>query len=85
MLLFLGVQYILHTKGKPLHMCRKVHKSTATLFVIDTNWNQPKSPSKVERRGVLVVAQWLTNPTRNHEVMGPISGLVQWVSNPALP
>ena len=27
--------------------------------------------------GVPVVAQWLTNPTRNHEVVGLISGLAQ--------
>ena len=25
--------------------------------------------------GVLVMAQWLTNPTRNHEVAGSIPGL----------
>ena len=35
--------------------------------------------------GVLVVVQWLTNPTRNHEVVGSIPGLVQWVDDPVLP
>ena len=35
--------------------------------------------------GVPVVAQWLTNPTRNHEVAGSVPALAQWVNNQALP
>ena len=35
--------------------------------------------------GVPVVAQWLKNPTRNHEVVGSIPGLTQWVNDLALP
>ena len=34
--------------------------------------------------GVPVVAQWLTNPTRNHEVSGSIPALAQWVKDLAL-
>ena len=34
--------------------------------------------------GVPVVAQWLTNPTRNHEVVSSIPGLAQWVKDLAL-
>ena len=35
--------------------------------------------------GVPVVAQWLTNPTRNHEVAGSVPALAQWVNDLALP
>ena len=35
--------------------------------------------------GVPIVAQWLTNPARNHEVAGSVPALAQWVNDPALP
>ena len=40
---------------------------------------------RIDVIGVPVVAQWLTNPTRNHEVVGSVPALAQWVNDPALP
>ena len=37
------------------------------------------------KRGVPVVAQWSTNPTRNLEISGSIPDLAQWVKDLALP
>ena len=42
-------------------------------------------PKKTLVLGVPVMAQWLTNPTRNDEVAGLIPGLTQWVEDPAFP
>ena len=40
---------------------------------------------KLRFPGVPVVIQWLTNPTRNHEVAGSIPGFTLWVKDLVLP
>ena len=44
-----------------------------------------KREKEIQILGVPVMAQWLTNPTRNHEVAGSVPALAQWVNDPALP
>ena len=46
-------------------------------------WRIDYRQTRIEKPGVPVVAQWLTNPTRNHEVAGLIPSLVQWVKDQA--
>ena len=43
-----------------------------------------KQPNPKNGQGVPVMAQWLTNPTRNLEVGGSVPVLAQWVNDPAL-
>ena len=45
---------------------------------------RPLKSLKNETFGVPVVAQWLTNPTKNHDVAGSVPSLAQRVDDLAL-
>ena len=72
-----------------------VEKQTGTQCLWECRWlnfterqwgNNVKEPLRTAvYLGVPMMAQWLTNPTRNHEVADWIPGLAQWVKDPALP
>ena len=63
-------------------ICKKEQSLFKALKVPKSHVHASKTDSFV---GVPIVAQWLTNPTRNHEVTSSIPGLAQWVKDPALP
>ena len=69
------------------------HRPAATAPIIPLAWEPPYATGaaqemtkkkKKRERGVPVMAQWLMNTNRNHEVVGLIPGLAQQVKDPEL-
>ena len=63
------------------------HRLIAAVLIGPLAWELPYATGvalKKKERGVPVVMQWLTNPTRNHKVTGSIPGLAQGVKDPVL-
>ena len=77
-----------HRCGSDLALLRLWRRLAAVAPIRHLAWEPPYvagAALKIQKTGVPVMAQWLTNLTRNHEVVGLIPALAQWVKDPVLP
>ena len=73
------------TAQSPTGLFNSMHLWKVFFFFLQHIFALDFSVIKNNDFGVPVLAQWLTNPTRNHEVEGSLPGLAQWVKDPTLP
>ena len=64
--------------SKAKELWRKEHRT-------ELRTTYPEGVGKKPVKRSYIMAQWLTNLTKNHEVVGSIPALAQWVKDLALP
>ena len=76
---------MMRNKSHKQAVLKPAKEGSVPIRVEGTGLSKVIFPRKKKKIGVPIMAQWLMNPTRNHDVEGSIPGLVQWVKDPVLP
>ena len=67
-----------HRRGSDPMLLWLWHRLAAVVPIGPLAWETPYAAGaaqEIAKKGVPVVAQWLTNPTKNHEVAGSVPAL----------